>query len=293
MYDDEMSRDMTGGLVDFEAHREHLHAVAFRMLGSRTEADDAVQEAWLRMNRARPAEVANPRGWLTTVVARICLDLLRARSTRREEPLDDADYPTAASGPEDHAVLADTVGVALMVVLQTLTPAERLALVLHDVFDVPFDEIGPIIDRSANAAAQLTVRARRRVRGAGRDSQTGGTEQRRVVEAFLAAARRGDFDGLLALLHPDVELRADAVAAGGRPVLVRGDSDVASRASMFAANSAHAAPALIDGVVGVVVAPEGRLALVLRFSVVDDTIVGIDIEADPNRLGDLELAVLD
>jgi RNA polymerase sigma factor (sigma-70 family) len=279
--------------MDFEAHREHLHAVAFRMLGSRSEADDAVQETWLRMNRGCPADVANPRGWLTTVIARICLDLLRARSARREEPLDEAEYPIPASGPEDHAVLADTVGVALMVVLQTLTPDERLALVLHDVFDVPFDEIGPIIDRSANAAAQLTVRARRRVRGADREPVARVAEQRRVVQAFLAAAREGDFDGLLALLHPEVELRADAAAGGGLPVVVQGGVDVASRASMFAANSAHAEVALIDGEPGVVVAPDGRLTLVLRFDVGADRIIHIDIEADPHRLRDLELAVLD
>ena len=279
--------------MDFEAHREHLHAVAFRMLGSRSEADDAVQETWLRMNRGCPVDVANPRGWLTTVIARICLDMLRARSSRREEPLEEIDYPIPASGPEDHAVLADTVGVALMVVLQTLTPAERLALVLHDVFDVPFDEIGPIIDRSANAAAQLTVRARRRVRGADRQPVARVTEQRRVVQAFLAAARKGDFDGLLALLHPDVELRADAAAAGGRPVVVRGGVNVASRASRFAANSAHAEVALIDGAPGVVVAPAGRLTLVLRFDVGADRIIHIDIEADPHRLRDLELAVVD
>jgi RNA polymerase sigma-70 factor, ECF subfamily len=293
LYDDEMSPDMTGGPpVDFEAHREHLHGVAFRMLGSHSEADDAVQETWLRMSRAAPDDVANPRGWLTTVIARICLDMLRARSARREEPIDEPDYPVSTFGPEDHAVLADTVGVALMVVLQTLTPAERLALILHDVFDVPFDEIGPIIDRSANAAAQLTLRARRRVRGADRKPEARVANQRRVVEAFLAAARDGDFDGLLALLHPDVELRADAVAAGGRPVLVRGSSEVAARAAMFAANSAHAEVALVDGAPGVVVAPDGRLTLVLRFGVAAEVIAEIVIEADPKRLRDLALAVM-
>ena len=218
--------------------------------------------------------------------------MLRQRSSRREEPLEEADHPVSAAGPEDQAVLADSVGVALMVVLQTLSPAERLALVLHDVFDVPFAEIGPIIDRSANAAAQLTVRARRRVRGADRETDPGVAEQRRVVEAFLAAARDGDFDGLLALLHPDVELHADAVAAGGSPVLVRGSVEVASRAAMFAANSAFAEVALIDGSPGLVVAPDGALALVLHFAVAADAITGIEIVADPDRLHGLSLAVL-
>lgn len=280
--------------MDFEAHRSHLHSVAFRMLGSRTEADDAVSEAWLRMDRAGVADVHNVRGWLTTVVARICLDMLRARSARCEEPLDEAERPDVAAGPEDHAVLADSVGVALMVVLHTLTPAERLALVLHDVFDVPFAEIGQIIDRSANATAQLTVRARRRVRGgANRHPETDITDRRRVVEAFLAAARDGDFDGLLALLHPDVELRADAVASGATTVRVRGSHDVAARAAMFAANSAFAEVALVDGAPGVVVAPDGKLALVLRFGVVAGTITAIDVEADPDVLSGLSLAVMD
>lgn len=280
--------------MDFEAHREHLHSVAFRMLGSRAEADDAVQEAWLRMARADIADVANMRGWLTTVIARICLDMLRARSARSEDPLDEADRADPAAGPEEHAVLADSVGVALMVVLQTLRPAERLALVLHDIFGVPFAEIGPIIDRSANATAQLTVRARQRVRGGVSRTFDGDVaDQRRVVEAFLAAARDGDFDALLSLLHPDVELRADAAASGATPVLVRGGSEVAKRAALFAANSAFAEVALVDGRPGLVVAPDGRLTLVLRFGVVAGRISEIDIEADPIRLGQLQLAVLE
>jgi RNA polymerase sigma-70 factor (ECF subfamily) len=283
---------MTGAEpVNFEAHRGHLHAVAYRMLGSHSEADDAVQETWLRVNRAAETEVANPRGWLTTVIARICLDMLRSRSARAEEPLDEVDYPGSTTGPEDDAVLADSVGIALMVVLETLSPAERLALVLHDVFDIPFTDIGPIIDRSPNAAAQLTLRARRRVRGAGQERHAGVTEQRHVVAAFLAAARDGDFDALLALLHPDVELRVDAAAAGGSPVLVRGASEVASRAAMFAANAAYADVVLIDGVPGVIVAPESRLILALRFSSNAGVIVAIDICSDPSRLNRFDLAV--
>ena len=179
--------------MDFEANREHLHSVAFRMLGSHSEADDAVQESWLRMNRAAPCDVANPRGWLTTVVARICLDMLRARSARREEPLDGADHPASTVGPEDQAVLADSVGVALMVVLQTLAPAERLALVLHDIFDVPYAEIAPIVGRSENTAAQLASRARRRVRGRTPGPATDLGHQRRLVDAFLAAGIRFGF----------------------------------------------------------------------------------------------------
>ncbi len=273
--------------MDFEQHREHLLSVAYRILGSYADAEDAVHEAWLRMNRADTTDVGNGRGWLTTVVARISLDMLRARTARREEPLDD-NNESQAPDPQDQAVLADSVGVALMVVLQALPPNERLALVLHDVFDVPFAEIGPIIDRSPNAAAQLAVRARRRVRG----QTAAAPAQRRVVEAFLAAARDGEFDALLILLHPDVQLRADAVAAGGHPFTVDGAHEVAGRATMFAANAAFAEPALVDGDVGVVVAPDGQLKLVLRFAVDSDVITGIDIEADPHRLAGLDVRVL-
>ncbi len=278
--------------MDFEAHREHLHGVAFRMLGSHSEADDAVQESWLRMNRGSPSDVANPRGWLTTVIARICLDMLRARSARHEEPLDEADHPVSTVGPEDHAVLADSVGVALMVVLQTLAPAERLALVLHDIFDMPFAEIAPIVGRSENAAAQLASRARRRVRGQTPDAATDLPAARRVVDAFLTAARDGDFNSLLAALDPDVVLRVDAAAAGSATT-IRGAQAVAVNAHAFSANARFAEPALVDGAVGIVVAPEGRLALVLRFGVVGDRITEIDIEADPDRLKGLSLAVLD
>jgi RNA polymerase sigma factor (sigma-70 family) len=278
----------------FEEHRPHLRAVAYRMLGSLTEADDAVQEAWLRMDRTDVGDLRNPRGWLTTVVARICLDMLRARRARPEEPLDEAKAIATpdAVDPEQEAVLADSIGVALLVILQTLSPAERLAFVLHDMFDLPFAEIAPIVGRSENTAAQLASRARRRVRGKTPDPATDLAGQRRLVEAFLAAARDGDFDGLLALLDSDVVARADATAAG-TPTTITGAKAVAASAHAFSANSRFAEPALVDGAVGIVVAPKGKLALVLRFGVAGDKITGIDIEADPARLSNLSLAILD
>jgi RNA polymerase sigma factor (sigma-70 family) len=278
----------------FEEHRPHLRAVAYRMLGSLTEAEDAVQDAWLRMDRTDVGDVRNPRGWLTTVVARICLDMLRARSARPEEPLDEARTIAApdAVDPEAEAVLADSIGVALLVILQTLSPAERLAFVLHDMFDLPYAEIAPIVGRSENTAAQLASRARRRVRGKTPDPATDLVRQRRLVDAFLAAARDGDFDALLAVLDADVVLHVDAAAAG-TPTTIRGARAVAANARAFSANSRFAEPALIDGAVGIVVAPKGRLALVLRFGVVGDKIAEIAIEADPQRLSRLSLAVLD
>jgi RNA polymerase sigma-70 factor (ECF subfamily) len=264
------------------------------MLGSLTEADDAVQEAWLRMDRADVGDVRNPRGWLTTVVARICLDMLRARSARPEEPLDEANAIAApdAVDPEQEAVLADSIGVALLVILQTLSPAERLAFVLHDMFDLPYAEIAPIVGRSENTAAQLASRARRRVRGKTPDPATDLVRQRRLVDAFLAAARDGDFDALLAVLDSDVVLHVDATAAG-TPTTIRGAQAVAANARAFSTNARFAEPALVDGAVGIVVAPEGKLTLVLRFSVVGDKITEIDIDADPARLSGLSLAVLD
>jgi RNA polymerase sigma factor (sigma-70 family) len=280
----------------FEEHRDHLRAVAFRMLGSRSDADDAVQEAWLRLNRSDVGEVRNMRGWLTTVIARICLDVLRARGTRREEPLDvDGELEAVEPvDPEQQAVLADSIGIALLVVLQTLSPPERLALVLHDMFDVPFAEIGPIVGRSPNAAAQLASRARRRVRGRAPDPDGPTRERRRVVEAFLAAARVGDFDALLAILHDDVVLQVDGTATPtGQPLTVHGATDVAARARMFAGNARHAELALVDGSVGLVVAPEGQLAIALQFVVEHRSITGIDITADEVRLDQLELAILD
>ena len=278
----------------FEEHRPHLRAVAYRMLGSLTEADDAVQEAWLRMERADVSDVRNLGGWLTTVVARICLDVLRARSARREEPLEEAPALAAldAVDPEAEAVLADSIGVALLVILQTLNPAERLAFVLHDMFDLPYAEIAPIVGRTANTAAQLAARARRRVRGRTPDPATDLVRQRRLVDAFLAAARDGDFDALLAVLDGDVVLRVDAAAAGA-PTTIRGAQAVAANARAFSANARFAAPALVDGAVGIVVAPKGNLALVLRFSVAGDKITEIDIDADPQRLRRFSLAVLD
>ena len=265
-----------------------------RMLGSLSEADDAVQEAWLRMERTDVSDVRNLRGWLTTVVARICLDMLRARSARREEPLDEAAAVAApdAVDPEAEAVLADSIGVALLVILQTLTPAERLAFVLHDMFDLPYAEIAPIVGRTENTAAQLAARARRRVRGKTPDAATDLVRHRRLVDAFLAAARDGDFDALLAVLDGDVVLRVDAAAAGA-PTTIRGAQAVAANARAFSANARFAAPALVDGAVGIVVAPKGKLALVLRFGVVGDKITEIDIDADPQRLRRFSLAVLD
>ncbi len=282
---------------EFEEHRAHLHAVAYRMLGSLTEAEDAVQEAWLRMERTDVGDVRNMRGWLTTVIARICLDTLRARAAHPEQPLDEtAPAPRTATAepfePEQEALLADSIGAALLVILQRLSPAERLAFVLHDMFDLPFAEIAPIVGRSENTAAQLAARARRRVRGKTPDPATDLVQQRRLVDAFLSAAREGDFDSLLAALHSDVVLRVDAAAAG-TPMTIRGAQAVAANARAFSANARFAEPALVDGAVGIVVAPEGRLALVLRFCAVGDKISEIDIEADPDRLRGLSLAVLD
>jgi len=278
----------------FEEHRPHLRAVAYRMLGSLTEADDAVQEAWLRMDRTDVSDVRNLRGWLTTVVARICLDMLRARNSRPEEPLDDV-LPVAAPDavdPEAEAVLADSVGVALLVILQTLSPAERLAFVLHDMFDLPFADIAPIVGRTENTAAQLAARARRRVRGKTPDPATDLVRQRLLVDAFLAAAREGDFDALLAVLDSDVVLHIDATAAGA-PTTIRGAQAVAANAHAFSANARFAEHALVDGAAGIVVAPKGKLALVLRFGVVGDKITEIDIAADPQRLRRVSLAVPD
>src|SRR3954468_20071488 len=238
----------------FEAHREHLRAVAYRMLGSLSEAEDAVQESWLRLARKGPGEVENPGGWLTTVVARVCLDMLRSRKSRREEPLPERSAEASATDPEREALLADTVGLALLVVLETLDPAERLAFVLHDMFAVPFEEIATIVDRSPAAARQLASRARRRVRGAAIEPDADLSAQRAVVDAFLAAARDGDFGALLALLDPDVTLRVDRGTLPSREG--RGADAVAAQARSFIRLAASARPAVVNGVAGFVV--EGR-----------------------------------
>jgi RNA polymerase sigma factor (sigma-70 family) len=278
--------------TQFEANRPHLHAVAYRMLGSLNEAEDAVQEGWLRLSRADTSDVENLGGWLTTVVGRVCLDMLRSRRTRREEPLDNG-IPEQIDGadPEHEAVLADSVGLALLVVLETLAPAERLAFVLHDMFAMPFDEIAPIIGRSTTAARQLASRARRRVQGAPAVPDV--ERQREVVDAFLAASRGGDFTALVAVLDPDVVLRADSVAMNGEHAkVILGAQAVAQQARMFSQRSAFSRPALVNGEVGIVVAPRGRLLGVLTFTFDQGRITGINVLADPETLHSLELAAL-
>ena len=280
----------------FEAERTHLRAVAYRMLGSLTEADDAVQESWLHLSRSDTSGVENLGGWLTTVVARVCLDMLRSRESRREEPLGvHVSEPIVSRedgiDPEQEALLADSIGLALLVVLDTLNPAERLAFVLHDLFAVPFDEIAPIVGRSPTAARQLASRARRRVQGAAMVPDADLTYQRAVIDAFLAASREGSFDALLALLDPDVVLRADRAAVqAGASREVRGASAVAET---FSGRARFAQPALVDGAVGAVWAPGGRPRVVFGFTITRGKIVAIDLVADPERLRQLDLAVLD
>ena len=282
----------------FESNRPRLRAVAYRMLGSVSEADDAVQEAWLRLNRSDASAVENLEGWLTTVVARVSLDILRSRKARHEEPLhghvpepivsreDEAD-------PEYEALLADSVGLAMLVVLDNLAPAERLAFVLHDMFAVPFDEIAPIVERSPDAARQLASRARRRVRGSAPVPDPDLDRQREVVDAFLAAARDGDFDALVAVLDPDVVLRADRGPTRPGSVEVHGAEEVARRALSFARLAPAARPALVNGAAGFVVAPGGRPFAVVGFTVTDGKIIEIDLLADRERLRALDLRVLD
>jgi RNA polymerase sigma-70 factor (ECF subfamily) len=281
----------------FEANRAHLRAVAYRMLGSASEADDAVQEAWLRLNRSDTSDVENLGGWLTTVTARVCLDMLRSRQSRREEGVGvqvrDAVEPHDKSiDPADAAVLADSVGPALLVVLDTLAPAERLAFVLHDLFAVPFDEIAPIVGRTPTATRQLASRARRRVQGAAvPDADVDVGRQRAVVDAFLAAARGGDFDKLLELLDPDVVMRADAaaVAMGTQAELV-GAQAVGGR---FLGGARALTPALVDGAVGLVWAQRGTPRVVFDLTISAGKIVAIEQHADPDVLGALDLALLD
>jgi RNA polymerase sigma-70 factor (ECF subfamily) len=280
----------------FEEQRTHLRAVAYRMLGSLSEVDDAVQEAWLRLSRVDAAGIDNLGGWLTTVVARVCLDMLRSRQSRREEPLTpDAPEPVATgtrgSSPEHEALLADSVGLALLVVLDRLEPAERLAFVLHDMFGVPFEEIAPIVGRSAEAARQLASRARRRVRGGGAPDPDL-VRQREVVEAFISALRAGDFEGLLAVLDPDLVVRAD-MAAGAPATEIRGAAAWAKGAVTYGHMARLTQPALVNGAIGVVVAPQGRLVRALRFTVVEGKITEIEVIGNPARLGELDVSIVD
>jgi RNA polymerase sigma factor (sigma-70 family) len=284
----------------FEQHRSRLRAVAYKMLGSVSDADDAVQETWLRLSRDDRSDVENVGGWLTTVVARVSLNMLRSRRARPEDELDEVHVPdpllSRAEGmdPEHEALLADSVGLAMLVVLEMLSPAERLAFVLHDMFAVPFDEIAPMVDRSPEAARQLASRARRRVRGEAPEPIADVGRQREVVDAFFAAARDGDFDRLVAVLHPDVVLRADGgEARRGATAHVHGAEAVARHAMTFAHLSRYVRPALVNGVAGVVVAPRGRPFSVMAFTITDGRIAAIDALADPERLSRLDLAVLD
>jgi len=282
----------------FQQHRPRLRAVAYRMLGSLSEADDALQEAWLRMSRSDTGDIANLGGWMRTVVARVSLNMLRARKAKREEPLegrlpDPVVSPDAGADPEYEVLIADSVGLALLVVLETLAPAERLAFVLHDMFAVPFDEIAGITGRSPEAARQLASRARRRVRNQAPAPDADVARQRQVVDAFAAAAQEGDFDALVAVLDPDIVLRVDAGMDGpDESVVVRGARAVAERARSFAWLSPYARPVLVNGAVGAVVAPEGRPYAVLAFTVADGKIVEIDILSDPHRLEALGLSGL-
>jgi RNA polymerase sigma-70 factor (ECF subfamily) len=304
----------------FEENRSRLRAVAFRMLGSLGEAEDAVQEAWLRLSRSDAAQIENLNGWLTTVVARVCLDALRSRKSRAEESLDSqpisshsTDAPPTPidrrggsatrplrniSDPEQEAILADSVGLALLVVLDRLAPAERVALVLHDLFGLSFEEIAQIVERSPEATRQLASRARRRVQGVAKPpsanlSQQSIAQQRKLVDAFLAALRAGDVEGLLTVLDPDLVVRVDGAAARtGTPQEVRGAQNWASGAVMYARLLQSATVCLVDGAVGVVWAPNGRLARVLRYAMRDGKIAQIEIFADPARIASFELAVL-
>jgi RNA polymerase sigma factor (sigma-70 family) len=282
----------------FEAHRGHLRAVAYRMLGSPSEADDAVQEVWLRLSRTDTSGIENMTAWLRTVVSRVCLDMLRSRHARREDPVDQvpdriADDRLGQHGPEDEAVLVESVGRALLVVLDTLVPAERIAFVLHDMFAVPFAQIAPIVGRSTVATKKLASRARHRVQGTPTISDAKVTQHRRIVDAFLAAARGGDLDALLEVLAPDVVRTADPAALPlGAPTEVRGVRAVAEGTLVFGRRSRFAEVALVNGAVGVVVAPHGRLLLALTITIEGGRIVAYDVIAGPARLRELDVAVL-
>jgi RNA polymerase sigma factor (sigma-70 family) len=283
----------------FEEHRARLRAVAYRMLGSVSEADDAVQDTWLRLSRVDADEVENLGGWLTTVIARVCLNMLRSRRTRREEPLgphvpEPIIDPVAGVDPEHEALLADSVGLALLVVLETLAPAERLAFVLHDMFAVPFDQIAPIVDRSPEAARQLASRARRRVQGNAPVGDADAAQQRQVVEAFLAAAREGNFDALVALLDPDVVLRADSgPALPGATLVVHGAAEVAARALTYARLQLFNRPVLVNGQLGMIAYRDGRPFSVGAITVRGGRIVEMDILADPERISRLDLTAVE
>lgn len=281
----------------FETSRAHLRAVAYRILGSAGEADDAVQECWLRVSHTDTSVVENLEGWLTTILARICLNMLRSRKSRREEPLEEhAAHPAVAdrkrTGPEEEALLAESVGVALLLVLEKLTPVERVAFVLHDVFGMAFEEIAPVVKRSPAAARQLASRARRRVRGKSTSDNADLSKQRQVVEAFLGALRAADLEGLLAVLDPDIVRRADKVAlAPGAVAELRGAAAVAKEALTYTGGARLALPVLIDGSPGFVLAPHGRLRIAMRCIVRQGKITEMDVIADPAHLRKLKLAV--
>lgn len=281
--------------AQFEEQRPHLRRVAYRMLGSLDESEDAIQEAWLRLSRSDETSIDNLGGWLTTVVARVCLDMLRARRARREESADGWLPEPIVSvddkiDPEQESLLADSVGLALLVVLETLSPAERLSFVLHDMFSVPFDEIASILDRSPDAVRQLASRGRRRVRGARLEPDADLAEQRRVANAFMRAARDGDFEGLLAVLDPDVVVRGDRSIPKGAPLEVRGAREVAERALFFRELAPFARPVLVNGAAGYLVAPQGRLFAVAALTVVGGKITEIDFVTDPDKLRKLTLS---
>ncbi|GLV60411.1 DNA-directed RNA polymerase sigma-70 factor [Dictyobacter sp. S3.2.2.5] len=274
----------------FESYRSHLRAVAYRMLGSLSEADDAVQEAWLHFSRSDTSEVVNLGGWLTRVVARICLDMLRSRESRREESLDarvsdPSDRHEEGIDPEDEALLADAVGRALLVVLATLNPAERLAFVLHDIFGMPFEEIAPIVDRTPTATRQLASRARRRVQGVEAVPDASRTRQREAVAAFLAASRAGDFEALLSMLDPEVVFRSNYAGAS---MLVRGAAAVAEQ---FSGRAREAQAALVNGAVAIVVAPRGHLQLLINLTFKDGRISEINVASDPEQLRQLDMTI--
>lgn len=282
----------------FEANRGHLRAVAYRMLGSLTEADDAVQEAWLKLSLTDANTIDNLGGWLTTVVARVCLDMLRSRAARREESIEtklpEPATGTSAADPESEAQMADSVGLALMVVLDRLSPPERLAFVLHDVFAMPFEEIAPVLGRTPVATRQLASRARRRVQGSGNIHDARLTRQRGMASAFLSAIRSGDLEGLVTLLDPEIVVRADQFAVpAGVPRQIRGARIAAQQAITFSRGATAARLALIDGVPGLIVAPRGKLTRILRFTFAENAIAQLEVLADPAVLAEMQISILD